>query len=441
MSATTARGGRVPEQLQGVIRSLGWLLASRGVLAILSLFYLAIITRTLGVTGFGRFVLITGAAQALTTLISFQTWQIIVQYGTAPVRTGDESALGRLYRGCARLDAASAVVGMALSAAILSVWGEALGIGPTLQRATLILTVIQLISIRSTPLGILRLRDRFSLAALAESATPVVRLSGAAAVALIHPTLQGFLVAWMAAELLTAGAYWVTVWRLGELKLLRRGHGGVASLIRENKGIVRFALTTNVNATLSMSSKQIPLLLVGATAGVAAAGAYRLAAQLAQALAKFSQLLARAAFPEIVRAVDAEGVARVGRFLGRSVIYSALVGVVIFGLLALAGKPFLTLIGNKEFAFAYPILLWLAAAGCIDLITVGFEPLLVAAGRTGTTFMIRLTATIALFVVALAFAPQLGAIGIAVAVVIHALLVAAMLGFTVARMVRKAPAR
>ena len=60
--------------MRAAARNLGWLLASRSVLAILSLFYLGIATRSLGVVGFGRFALITGAAQTLATLVAFQSW-------------------------------------------------------------------------------------------------------------------------------------------------------------------------------------------------------------------------------------------------------------------------------------------------------------------------------------------------------------------------------
>ncbi len=53
--------------VRAVLANLGWLLASRGVLAVLSLLYLGIATRTLGLADFGRFALVTGAAQALAT--------------------------------------------------------------------------------------------------------------------------------------------------------------------------------------------------------------------------------------------------------------------------------------------------------------------------------------------------------------------------------------
>ena len=101
----------LPEGVRAAGRNLGWLLASRGVVAVLSLVYLGIATRSLGVADFGRFALITGAAQAIATIVGFQTWQIVVRYGVDHVNSGDEAALARLLRLCVLLDAGCAVVG------------------------------------------------------------------------------------------------------------------------------------------------------------------------------------------------------------------------------------------------------------------------------------------------------------------------------------------
>lgn len=433
-----AAGTKGPRRGFGsVAHNLGWLLAGRGVTAVLSLVYLAIVTRTLGVTDFGRFSIIVGASQVLTTLVGFETWQIIVRFGSAHRAAGDRDRLGRLLRACTALDGVSAVVGVGVAAGILSLWGEMLGIGPTLWRATFIFTVVQLLSMRSTPVGILRLSDKFSLAALADSVMPIVRLVGAGLVAVIHPTLQGFLVAWMAAELLTALAYWVMVARTGNIRLMRRHGRNLRGVIDDNPGILRFAISTNANSTFTLSSKQFPLLLVGGVAGTTAAGEFRLAVQIAQAMTKLSQLLARAAFPEIVRSVDAGGLRKVGKFLIRSVSVASMVAVLVFGLLLLTGQHVLALVGGPEFTNAYSSLLWLTAAGCVDLCTVGFEPVLMAANRAGSAFLVRLAATGTMFAAAFLLSPTMGADGIAAGVLIAsmvgAVLLALMLGLAIRR--------
>lgn len=428
-----------PDRLGGAMsavwRNLGWLLASRGVLAVLSLFYLGIITRSLGVSGFGRFALIVGAAQAIAVLVAFQTWQVIVQFGMDAEQRGDDAALGRLLRGSVLLDVAGALVGSVLAAVILYSWSDALGISPTLRRAALIFAIVQVVTIRSTPVGILRLRDKFSHAALAESVLPVARFAGAWLVLLIHPTVQGFMVAWAVAEVLTAGTFWYLAARVGGWRLIRQGRG-VRRLAREHPGLLRFAFSTNASSTLSMSSKQLPLLLVGAVGGTAAAGAYRLAAQLAQALAKLSQLLARAAFPEAVRVVKDAAPAQLGRLLSRLFLASGAAAVVILLLVALLGKPVLNLVGGRDFRHAWPILLWLAAAGCLNLATVGVDTVMTAMRRAGTVFAIRAAGALVLVAAAFALTPLYGSMGVAMAVTVGAAAVAAMMAAAAVRLAR-----
>lgn len=410
-----------------VAQNFGWMLASRGLSAVFSLIYLAIVTRSLGVEGFGKFALITGAAQLLSNLLAFQTWQIIVQYGVHHVENGDEVRLARLFRGALLLDAISAVAGIVAAAILLHFFADALGLSDTLARATLIFNVIMLMSLRSTPLGILRLRDRFSLAAAAESATPTFRLIGAVAVWLIHPKLQGFLIAWAIAELLTAAAHWYAVWRTGDLRLMLGKGQGARAVLPDNPGLIRYALTTNFSQSLGMTVKQIPLFLVGGLTGTAAAGAFRLAAQLSRSLTILSQMIARSAFPEIVRAVRSGGVTGMATVVLQTMRLALIGSGVTFLLVVLLGRSILVLVGGPEFGQAYSSLLWLAAAGCLELMIVTFEPSITAAHRSHLAFYARLASTVAMIVAAFLLEPLMGAEGIAASVFANSLMQAALL--------------
>jgi len=411
-----------------VLQNFAWMLASRGLSAVLSLIYLAIVTRTLGVAGFGKFALITGSAQMLANLLTFQTWQIIVQYGVNHIENGDDTRLARLYRSAVLLDVVSAVTGIAAAAIILHFFADALGMTPTLARATLIFNIIMLLSIRSTPVGIMRLRNRFNFAAIADSATPTLRLLGAVAVAFLHPKLQGFLIAWAVAELLTATAHWYAVHRIGDTRLLLRDGRKIGEVFADNPGIMRFALTSNFSQSLYISSKQIPLFLVGGLAGTAAAGAFRLASQLSQSLTKLANLIARAAFPEIVRAVRNQGVGSLGSMITRSLRATAAVSVCVFVLAVFFGKLVLETVGGAEFGSAYGALLWLVAAACTDLAIVAFEPSIMAAHRAHLTFLARLVSTTLMVGVALHLDPWMGANGVAAAVLANAVCQAILLG-------------
>lgn len=420
----------LPRALGSIARNLGWLLASRGVLAVLSLVYLAIAARTLGISDFGRFALISGAAQSIATLVGFQTWQIIVRYGIDHEAKGDDNALRRLVRACLGLDIVSAIIGFGIANAIIALFGEPIGITPVLAGETLAFVAVQLVTIRATPIGVLRLRDRYGIAALADSVTPLVRLVGAVVVAFVMPDITGFLIAWAAAELATALAYWIIIVRTGNLALFRRAesHG---SLRQDNPGLAGFMLSTNAGSTLGLSAKQVPLLLVGGYVGPAAAGGFRLAVQLANALAKLSQLLARAAFPEVVRLARSADPARLRRVLGRVLAVSTGAGIAILLVVAAAGEEVLALIGGPDYETAYPWLVWLAAAGCVDLATVGFEPVLLAVHRAWTALAARATAVAAQVAVSLALLPATGALGASIGVMVGSTVAALLLGFAI----------
>jgi O-antigen/teichoic acid export membrane protein len=426
-----------PHAVVSVVQNFGWMLGARVIAAVFSLIYLAIITRSLGVSGFGKFALITGAAQFLANLLAFQTWQIIVQYGMDHIENRDEGRLARLYRAAIALDLVSALVGIGASALILHFFADELGMTPTLARATLIFNVIMLISLRSTLIGILRLRDHFNLAAYADAATPTLRLIGAVAAALIHPKLQGFLIAWAFAELLTAAAHWYAVKRIGELRLIMRAGQGLRMVFADNPNILRYALTSNFSQTLFISVKQIPLFIVGGLTGTAAAGAFRLAAQLSRSLTTVSQMIAKAAFPEIVRAVRNQGARSLGTMIAQSMRVATAVGAVVFVLAILLGRWLLEAVGGAEFGQAYVSLLWLTAAACIDLAIVAFEPTIMAAQRSHLMFLARLGATAILIVVALLLEPTMGAHGVAAAVFANSIAQALLLGAIIARITRR----
>ncbi|HEX8413494.1 MAG TPA: oligosaccharide flippase family protein, partial [Sphingomicrobium sp.] len=224
--------------------------------------------------------------------------------------------------------------------------------------------------------------------------------------------------------------------RGGDLPLLRSGAADARRVVAENPGIVSFALSTNANATLGMSGKQIPLLLVGAMVGTSAAGAFRLSAQLAQALAKITQLVARAAFPEVVRMAKLATPQRLGRLLPRTYLVSGLAALTIMAIVTLGGRTVLSLIGGKTYRDAYPMLLFLTAAGCLELVMISAETVLTALNRAALVFAIRAGGVATLLVAAFVVVPSRGATGMAIAVLGGSITVALLLALAAARVTR-----
>lgn len=415
-------------RLRGVLANLGWLLASNALMAVLSLVYIGMATRTLGLADFGRFALITGTAQTLATLVSFETWKVVVQYGLEHESAGRRAALARLQQAAALVEVASAGCGIALVVAIFLVWPHPFGLDPAVKPFALGYAVVQMVTLRSTPTGILRMRDRFRLAALADSVQPVGRLLGACAVQWLAPSLVGFLCAWALAEVLTMVATWVLAARTGDVRRLLAARTDWATMRAENPGILGILASTNGQSSLGLAARQLPLLLVGGFAGAAAAGAFRLAAQLANALSKISILLTRAAFPEIVRSIRSASGARFRRAVVRVALAGGFAAALVMALVWVLGDDLLQLVGGEAFGAGYVYLLWLAGAGAVELSASAFEPILLSVRRAVSATVARGLAVALQLGLSLALLPRIGALGAGIAVFAGSVAASLLLG-------------
>ena len=119
---------------------------------------------------------------------------------------------------------------------------------------------------------------------------------------------------------------------------------------------------------------------------------------------------------------------------------STLAGIVILLVVTALGEEVLVLIGGEEYAPAYLWLVWLAAAGCVDLATVGFEPVLLAVHRAWTALAARTTAVAIQLALSFALLPTLGALGVSIGVMVGSTVTALLLGIAILRFGKDIPA-
>ncbi|MGD9471409.1 MAG: lipopolysaccharide biosynthesis protein [Novosphingobium sp.] len=415
--AAKARARPMPNSLMGrMFANTVWLLGGKGFGAICSVLYLAILTRSLGLKGFGHFSLIFGTAQALIAIAGFQTWRVVVRYGAEHVHARNWAAFGRLGMVCGVLDALGAAMGCAIAYAVFYQFSDALDLNKTLVDTAFYVNCAMLWALVSAPTGIVRALDRFDVAVYVEAIVPIGRLAAAVAIWLTEPTLLRFLVAWAAIDLVEALAYWIMARRLAP-QSVRFGHlRHWRQALDENPGIIRFFWITYANATLAAVKRDGPLLAVGYFVGTKAAGLYRLAQQLSQALGKLSTLLTRAVYAEIARARVSAEAAEFSRLAVQTTLIAGAAGALVVVLAIAAGAQLLGLIGGDAFSAGYAVMIPLTIGASFELASVAFEPVLHSTGRARYGLIAQIMAIVALVIALLASVHTYGADGVAWAV-------------------------
>ena len=422
--------------LARLARNVGWLLGGKGITALFSLIYLAVAARALGPVQFGVFMLVLTYAQLIANIVQFQSWKGVIRFGAVHLAEGRRDQLARVLGFSAVLDWASALAGALLAAAGAFLVAPLFAWSPGVQHQAAVFAAALLLTTGATASGMLRLFDRFDLLTYSEACSPTVRLVGAVAAWLAGAGVPAFLTVWALAALAQALATWIAAILIRRSRL-SIGARSLAGAVRENPGLWRFMWQTSLSSSFGFLWLQAGTLAVGAYAGPAMAGGFRLADRVASAIAKPTDTITRALYPELARLVASDDRQTLLTLFRRSIVISGSLAIVIVLLTASAGHLILRLIAGKHFEFAQPFLILLSVAAAINVAGFILEPFLNAHGRSGRVLRARLVGTVVYVGLLAALLPTRGPTGAAIAVAITSAVIIGQLALSARDILRK----
>ncbi len=404
---------RSNEPIWRIWRHISWILSGKGYGAILSLIYLAIVTRTLGPKDYGIFAVTLATALTVQLIVSFNVWQILVKYGHDHISNNDHHALARLIRFCTAIDIASAVFNIIVVTLLFWFGQQFLGLPSSLMPYCIAYAVIFLLSIRNVPRGILRLHNNFRAGFIADGIVPTIRVIGVLAAPSTMPALPWFLLVWASSEMVGTIIFWTLANRLIKDHYGNPSAKNWKSALSENKGMAALLWASNIGETAYAAGQQLPILLVGAFAGVAEAGLFRLAAQLSLTLTHLAGLINLASFTEMTNVHTKGGLPALKAVFIKTFIPSAILAIGAVVIAFLLGKPLIQIMSGSAFLGAYSFFVILVGAAGLQMITSSCEPALLAAGRAKAMIWVRLCGAAFLLLSLLVLLPHYGAMSAA----------------------------
>jgi len=381
-----------------IFRNASLLLGGRATTGLLGLGTLSLSAHGLGAQKFGVLVLVQTFVQMIAALITFQSWQAVIRYGAMSLENNDTRALQNLIKFTTLLDFSGGILGTVLGWCAAPLVGPLVGWSPDVVAAAQPYSLLVLFTMVATPTGLLRLFDRFDLLAAQTIVTPLLRLIGITAAAILHAPFWAYLVAWFVAGAAGGAVLAFLGWR----EAFRRGHlsgfdFSLIGIVAPHPGIARFAIASSLNASLQVVTGQMSVFLVGLLAGPTAAGLFMVGREVATALSGPAELLNQSVYPEFARLGSRGRWKDFATLVLRGGAFAGMGGLIMFTLTAAFGDTFIDVFFGPSFAGAYlPLVLLVAAAG-LSICGFPMDPALYAMGRPGISLRINTTVIVAIY--------------------------------------------
>lgn len=422
--------------MRSILRNTSLLGLSKAAAAVASLAVLALAARDLGPTGVGFLLLVHSYAMAASSLTHFQSWQVIVRYGSRPLEEGDPEPFRRAVSFALGLDLLTGIGGMLLAMALLPFLAGWFGIPSELRTPALLYCLLIPTMASGAANGVLRALDRFDLIAWQSPIDAYVRLVLVVGAYLLKLDLIFYLMIWAATDLLGD----LYLWSAAIRELRRRGLlKGLRPRLRAHglDGGWRFAFTVNLTASVNSAWGPVARLLVGGLLSPAATGLYRVASSLIDAVQSPIDLMAKAVHPELMRHDPAS--AHPWRLMLRTMALGTIVALVAWVVIGLLGERLLTLLFGPEFTPAAPLLTVLMLLPVIATLAFPLPAMFYSLGRPGGPLVGNIIGAV-VFVGTLPFlAASHGLVGAGVAMVLGRLSSLLAMGILLTLLYRSRP--
>jgi O-antigen/teichoic acid export membrane protein len=398
------------ELVRRMIKNSGYLFSTTGISAAASMLQGILAARLLGAEGFGILGTITLFTSVINNFVSFRMGELVVKYVGYYSEHDDPTSAAAAFKLAAMFEMLASLVAFGLVILLAPIGAKYFAKDPSTAPLFILYGLVLLANlIAESATGLLQIFDRFRRLAVLGIAQSLLTLFLITITYLTNGGLPGILIAYLAGKAL--GAVGISI--AAVLEANRRWGAGwwrtSTSLLRSSFGeLARFAVSTNISATISLVTKDSELLWVSLLRGPTEAGYYKLALALANMVQMPVDPLPQATYPELSRQIARDQWANVRYVLNQGSRLAAAYSLSAAIFLIAFGRPLIRILYSAEFLPSFPALVILLAGLVVANTFYWRRVALLALGRADYPAKVNLVLAIGKVAGTLAFVPKYG---------------------------------
>ena len=388
--------------------------------AILNLAAAALIARTIGAKDYGVLIFIQAFALIIGQLLSFNTWQAVITFGSRSLEANDEAALGQIIKISVLLDLVGGLTACCLAMLVADPVITFLGWPETTGDLLRLYSPAIILGSSSVAAGCLRLFSRFGLLAAAGMAAPLIRLAGAilgySQSFSLHDFTSVHLIAALVGQLiLLAVAAGAIGWKR-TTGFMRQSLAGARARF---PGFLHYVTVTNLHATVKILTREADQMIAAIFLNPSALALLKIARQFSQILPMIADPLYQTLFTEFSHLHAGNRTREFSALIRRSSLAGLGIGLTGMLLFWLFGQSIVLFTFGAEFTAVIPCSMIFMLAFTISLAGLPLQPVMLARGRPEISFKINLISTIIYLILLLPLSRHYGISGAAGAYVIY----------------------
>ncbi|QIG49932.1 oligosaccharide flippase family protein [Nordella sp. HKS 07] len=411
------------EALGKRILNVAHLLTGNLFTSLVSLLTFALTARALGPNDYGMLALVYSYTRAIERIVSFQSWQPLIKYGSSLSEDKDQAKFSSLIKFGLVLDVTGAVISWIVAIGLVLIAAPLFGWSDQTVNLVLIYSTVLLFRLTGMPTAVLRIYGRFRTIAYGQLGGVTFKLILCVIGILAGGGIVYFAFAWLFSQIVSSVVTVVFAFRQLHLRGAKRVlFAPLRGTLHQFPGIWNFAWSSNLSLTIRSSAQELDTLLVGALADPASAGLYNIAKRIGRMGQQVGTQVQAVLYPDLARLWAQRAVEEFYRAVMQIEVLLTVTGIAIFVLFYFLGEPLLRIAAGPEFAAASQLLIVQAVAMVLILSGSAMRSALLAMGQHRIVLKIVLVATVAFHATAILLIPQIGAMGANIAHIVLGLI-------------------
>jgi O-antigen/teichoic acid export membrane protein len=399
--------------LRRVLRNSSYLFSSNSLTIGLAFVQSILSARLLGVNELGMLGVITGFSSTINRLFSFRMGDLVVRYLGDYLPTEDNQRAAALVKVAGLTEAATSILAF-LVMMLLAPLGARF-----LAKDLSYIPLFRLYGLSilgglmmETANGVLQSTNRFSQQALINMGQSFLTAALILAAFLLHGNLLMIVNAYLLGKLILGIAPVILAWRSLNNSLGAGWWRTPLVGLPQWKVLGKFALNTNLSATVNTLMRDSEVLWVALFLDPVAAGYYKIALAISSFIPIPVTPFISTTFPEISRSAAARAWGQLRSLLKRVTLLTTVLTAGIAFVLVFFGR-FVILIYSEEYLPAYPALMVLLIGYGFSNLVFWNRPLLLALDLPAYPFQITLVSGLLKTLLAFLVIPAFGTVGAA----------------------------